>query len=320
MGWPAIAEEHCREAPQPCRGLVFNIMRFALHDGPGIRTTVFLKGCPLNCWWCHNPEGQWSQPQLIFRANRCKSSKACLEICPQGAIHWDDETVVDWDRCDHCGKCVDVCYAGALEMVGRNVTVAQVMDEVDRDIPFYDQSGGGVTITGGEPLFQAEFLEGILNECKERQINTAVDTSGQTSWENIRRILPFVDLFLYDVKLMDETRHIRYTSVSNKKILNNLLNLSNTGAHIIVRIPLVPGINDDTENLEMCASMLAELPYLEGVEIMPYHEIGVAKYQALGMKYKLNNISTPSDEKVSKVEELFTTYKLPVIKKPSRAI
>jgi len=199
-------------------------------------------------------------------------------------------------------------------MIGRDMNINQLMAEIDRDILFYDQSGGGVTFTGGEPMQQRKFLEEALLACKERHIHTTVDTCGYSSWENFSSILPLVDLFLYDVKLMNADKHIKYTAVSNQRILDNLYKLSSARAHIIVRIPLIPGINDDDENIEMCGSFLAEIPYLDGVELMPYHEIGHAKYQALGMNYRLENTISPIDEQIGKVEDLLSGYHLPVIK------
>jgi pyruvate formate lyase activating enzyme len=198
-------------------------------------------------------------------------------------------------------------------MIGSRVTAAQVMAEIERDVLFYDQSGGGVTFTGGEPMLQIEFLKETLLQCKQQHIHTTVDTSGYCSWEKFRSILPLVDLFLYDVKLMDESRHKKYTAVSNKLILNNLQRLSEKGARIIVRIPLIPGINDDDENIELCASTLANLPTLEGIEVMPYHDIGTAKYKALGMEYRLENLNRPTDELISRVEEILSSHGLAVI-------
>jgi pyruvate formate lyase activating enzyme len=298
-------------------GMIFDIKRYAINDGPGIRTAVFMKGCPLECWWCHNPEGQNAKPQLIFRVNRCKAAKACLEACPQGAISWNDTSVTNWETCDQCGKCAEACMPGAREMIGRMISVEQLLMEIERDVPFYDQSGGGVTFTGGEPLQQMEFLRQVLQACKNLHLHTTVDTSGYTSAENLLSILPLVDLFLYDVKLMDAEKHARYTSVSNPKILSNLQKISRQGASIIVRIPLIPGINDDDNNLNQIGAFLASLPQLVGVELMPYHEIGVAKYQGLGMTYKLGSIVPPTTEQISKIEALFANYNLRVIRHPS---
>ncbi len=295
-------------------GTIFDIKRYAINDGPGIRTAVFFKGCPLKCWWCHNPEGQINQPQLMIRENRCKLSRACVDACPRGAISWNNGPSMDWEKCDQCGNCAEVCYTGGLELVGRNVSAAEVMAEIERDVPFYDQSGGGVTFTGGEPLAQSEFLQDLLQACREQHIHTAVDTSGYTSWEKFYAIVPLVDLFLFDVKLMDETRHIKYTSVSNTLILANLRKLADAGAHIIVRIPLIPGVNDDDENIDLCGSALAKLPKFEGAEVMPYHDIGTAKYKALGMKYKLENIKPPTGEQVERVEAMLSYHGVAVIK------
>ena len=306
--------------PTMATGMIFDIKRYAINDGPGIRTAVFFKGCPLECWWCHNPESQSEQPQMMFRSNRCKSSRACVQVCPRNAIICNNGSVTNWEICDDCGKCVEVCYAGARELVGRKVTVDQLLEEIKRDIPFYDQSGGGVTFTGGEPIYQKEFLWEALSACKQQQIHTVVDTSGHCSWENFKVFLPLVDLFLYDVKLMDKNKHIKYTSTSNRLILSNLLKLSEKGAHIIVRIPLIPGINDDNENLDKCASFLTMLPSLDGVALMPYHDIGIAKYKALGREYRLENINTPTNTQIAEAEKLLFRYRLPVIKHSGRAV
>jgi pyruvate formate lyase activating enzyme len=301
-------------------GIIFDIKRYAINDGPGIRTAVFFKGCPLECWWCHNPEGQASQPQLMFRQNRCKLSAACVDACPQGAIHWMNGPVTDWEKCDNCGECAEVCYAGAREIIGREMSASQLMLEIERDIPFYDQSGGGVTFTGGEPMAQFEFLEEVLRLCKAKQIHTALDTSGYTSWEKLESILPKVDLFLYDIKIMDNSQHLQYTSVSNKLILNNLTRLSEAGAHILIRLPIIPAINDDPGNLEAAASFLQKLPCLDGVELMPYHNIGMAKFQALGMVYKLDQAQSPTSEQIRIIENKFRSYQLPVISHQGRAV
>jgi pyruvate formate lyase activating enzyme len=294
--------------------MIFDIKRYAINDGPGIRTAVFLKGCPLECWWCHNPEGQSSQPQLMFRSNRCKASKACIAVCPQKAISWVDGSITNWKACDDCGKCAEVCFAGAREMVGRVISVDQLMVEILRDLPFYDQSRGGVTFTGGEPIFQREFLYGSLLACKNQEIHTTVDTSGHASWEGFEAINPLVDLYLYDLKLMDDARHRQFTSVTNQMILENLQRLSRLKAHICVRIPLIPGINDDRANIEESAAFLASLPSLDAVELMPYHDIGVAKFEALGMEYRLKEIHLASKDHIEEIESILIDRKLPVIK------
>ncbi len=205
-------------------------------------------------------------------------------------------------------------------MVGRETSVEALMAEIERDIPFYDQSGGGVTFTGGEPLMQVEFLEDVLRMCKNKHIHTAVDTSGQAAWSNIQKIQPYTDLFLYDLKLIDPLLHRKYTSLPNTLILGNLQKLAGAGAHIIVRMPLIPGINDDPGNLEQSATFLTSLRLIDGVEIMPYHDIGVAKFHALGMSYKLTGIKSPSKDNVEAVENLFASHHLPVIRHTGRII
>jgi pyruvate formate lyase activating enzyme len=250
----------------------------------------------------------------MFRSNRCKASKACITECPQKAISWVDGSVTNWETCDDCGKCADVCFAGAREMVGHIISVDQLMVEIMRDLPFYDQSQGGVTFTGGEPMFQREFLYEALCACKNQEIHTSVDTSGHTPWEGFETINPLVDLYLYDLKLMDDARHRQYTSVSNQLILENLQRLSRLKAHICVRIPLIPGINDDRENIEASAAFLANLPSLDAVELMPYHDIGLAKFEALGMRYKLKSTYPASKDHIEEVENILISHKLPVIK------
>ncbi len=294
-------------------GTIFDIKRYAINDGPGIRTAIFFKGCPLNCWWCHNPEGKNSHPQLMYRANRCNASQACLDVCPRQALSWTSGLQINWDACDECGKCAEVCYPGALEMVGRTVSVQELMREIERDIPFYDQSGGGVTFTGGEPMYQRDFLVETLLKCKEMEIHTALDTSGYSSWHGFERLLSLVDLFLYDLKLMDADKHLQYTGVPNRIILNNLQKLSEANAHIIVRIPLLPGINDDKISLDQFGSFLENLPSLDGVELMPYHEIGIAKYESLGIEYMLNSTPTMEKHEIESAELTLARYHLPVI-------
>jgi pyruvate formate lyase activating enzyme len=248
----------------------------------------------------------------MFRSNRCQAAMACIDACPKGAIRWDGGSKTDWRLCDQCGDCAEVCYSGAREMVGRSISVDRLIAEIERDLPFYDQSGGGVTFTGGEPLFQGNFLKEMLLACHTKEIHTIVDTSGHAPWESFELILPWVNLFLYDLKLMDEARHIQYTGVSNRLILENLHRLSVTGATIIVRIPLIPGVNDDAGNIEQSAIFLSGLPHLGGIEIIPYHEIGVAKYHSLGMNYQLEGLRTPAGEQVEGVEKLFIRHGLPV--------
>ncbi len=268
------------------QGTIFNIQRFSIHDGPGIRTTIFLKGCPLGCAWCHNPESQHALPQIMVRAERCQGCGACVSACANGSA-----VITQGKRqpatCRACGNCVDVCAHDALELVGRTMTVTEVMQEIMKDELFYDQSGGGVSFSGGEPLLQAEFLENLLAACRRQGLHTVVDTCGYAPWPVLAKLAPLVDLFLFDVKLMDEARHKQYTGVSNRIILQNLTSLAALQKQIEVRVPIIPGVNDDRKNMEALAEFLRPLPIL-GVKLLPYHAYGVPKYAYLGQAYRLD--------------------------------
>jgi pyruvate formate lyase activating enzyme len=294
-------------------GIIFDIRKYSIHDGPGIRTTVFFKGCPLNCWWCHNPESQASSVEIMYRENRCIRCGACLEICTRGALSWDTDLIIlDKEKCDLCGDCADACYTEARQMVGQEMTISQAMAEIERDIAFYDQSGGGVTLSGGEPLLQQDFLHALLQACKEKEIHTALDTCGFAPWEILDRVRGYVDLFLYDLKLMEDAKHRQFTGVSNKLILKNLQVLSSAGHHIILRLPVIPGINDDDDNVRHIATFAAALPHLDGIDILPYHRIGLDKYSRLNIDYKLPEISSPSGDKIAAIAQTLREFGLPV--------
>jgi pyruvate formate lyase activating enzyme len=294
-------------------GLIFDVKKFSIHDGPGIRTTVFFKGCSLSCWWCHNPESQSLQPEMVFRGSRCIQCGACEAVCAQGAISAADGVpTTDGRKCTLCGGCVEACYAEAREIVGQEMTVAQVMAEVERDIAFYDESGGGVTFSGGEPLLQEDFLLALLRACREKEIHTALDTCGFAPWETLDRVREYVDLFLYDLKLMDDARHREFTGVSNKLILSNLQALSARGEDIILRLPLIPGMNDDKENIRHTGTFAAALPCLNRVDILPYHRGAVDKYDRLNRVYGLAEIRPPSEERMAEVAQILQGFGLPV--------
>jgi pyruvate formate lyase activating enzyme len=294
-------------------GIVYDIIKFSTRDGPGIRTTVFFKGCPLSCWWCHNPESQSIHPQLMFRPNLCAQCLACLSVCQQGAISAADGVVsTDLSKCTLCEACAEACYTGAREIVGRKMTVAQVMAEIERDIAFYDESGGGVTFSGGEPLLQRDFLLALLQACKEKDIHTAVDTSGFAPWQVLESIAPYVDLFLYDLKTIDDARHREFTGVSNVLILQNLQALAERGHTIAVRVPIIPGINDDDETVRQMGMFAAALPHLSSVSLLPYHQAGVEKYRRLHLDYKLPGIRPPSDKRMSEIAHILQGFGLQV--------
>ncbi|MCX7681715.1 MAG: glycyl-radical enzyme activating protein [Anaerolineae bacterium] len=294
-------------------GIVFDIRRFSIHDGPGIRTTEFLKGCPLRCRWCHNPEGLNPGLEMMFWPRRCLGCGACLLACPQGAISQNGSTVsTDRSKCTLCGECVAVCYAEARQIVGRRMSVAQVMAEVARDLPFYDESGGGVTLSGGEPLAQPDFVRALLRACKKKGIHTALDTCGFAAWEVLDSIREYVDLFLYDLKLMDDARHRQCTGVSNALILSNLQALSRCGHAIVIRIPLIPGINDDEDNLRQTGVFAAALPHLLRVDLLPYHSMSSDKYSRLDMTYPLPATRPPSAERVAEIAQMLREFGLEV--------
>lgn len=294
-------------------GIVFDIKKFSIHDGPGIRTTVFFKGCPLSCWWCHNPESQALEPERIYWENRCIRCGACQEVCEQEAISFEgDFPLTDDERCTLCGSCVQACYSQAREIVGREMVAAQVIAEIERDIPFYEESGGGVTFSGGEPLSQVGFLLALLQACQERDIHTAVDTCGFAPWESFDRIRERVGLFLYDLKLMDNLRHRKFTGVSNDLVLKNLQALSQRGHHIALRVPIIPGINDDDENLHQMGAFAAGLPHLDRLDILPYHHAATSKYERLDKSYGLSQARPPSDERMAEIAEALRGFGLPV--------
>ena len=294
-------------------GLVSDIQKFSIHDGPGIRTTVFFKGCPLKCWWCHNPESQALGLEMMFQAKRCIRCGACEAVCTHDAIAWNGDLVhTDEEKCTLCGACVESCYAEARVIVGQEMTVAQVMAEIERDVPFYDESGGGVTFSGGEPLLQGDFLLALLKACKEREIHTALDTCGFAAWETLDRTRDFVDLFLYDLKLMDDAKHREFTGVPNDLILKNLQMLSTRGHSVILRMPIIPGINDDENNIRHTGEFAATWLGLKRMDILPYHHTATEKYNRLKKVYELSEIRPPSDDRMAEIAQTLRGFGLQV--------
>ncbi len=266
-------------------GLVFDVKRFSLQDGPGIRSTVFLKGCPLSCIWCHNPEGIGPQPEILFSRSRCvhAGEGPCRLACPRGALsRGGDGLTIDRSRCDGCGACAAACPAEALQTAGRRVTAEELCAEVSRDRDFYAESGGGVTVSGGEPLLQAEFVASFLAHCRRGGLHTALDTCGFAPWELMEELLPLVDLFLYDVKPLDEAVHRQTTGVSNRLILDNLERLAASGKPVQVRMPMVAGITDTDDNVAAAVARLRPLA-VAGISLLNYHRGGDGKRLRLGL-------------------------------------
>ena len=266
-------------------GLIFDLKRYSINDGPGIRTTVFLKGCPLRCGWCHNPEGQSFSPEIMVRAARClPDCDLCVPACPEKAV---SRTAVGpalhRTRCTACGDCAAVCASQAIEVVGRRLSAARLLQEIEKDRIFLEESGGGVTFSGGEPLAQSDFLNEILEFCRKKEIHTTVDTCGFAPGEVVDRIARQTDLFLFDLKVIDEKKHIAFTGESNRLILENLTRLARSGKRIIVRIPVVPGVNDDGENIARTAELLRSVGTIQEISLLPYHKLGRDKYKGLEM-------------------------------------
>jgi len=271
-------------AESALKGRVFDIQRMSIHDGPGIRTTVFLKGCALRCAWCHNPEGLDPNPQLSFAPALCIGCGDCARVCPNGAhLTVDGVHQLDRSRCKLCFACVEACCSTALEIVGKEMTVDEVLAEVIRDKPFYDESGGGMTVSGGEPLAQFEFTKNLLIAARVRGLHTCLETSGFNSCVDVTALVPLVDLFLFDVKETDPERHRAFTGQSNAAILDNLRRLDAAGAAIVLRCVIIPEVNLRDSHLEAVAELARSLRKGRGVEIMGYHRLGEGKRQRLGI-------------------------------------
>ncbi|MGD8412875.1 MAG: glycyl-radical enzyme activating protein [Candidatus Latescibacterota bacterium] len=295
-------------------GIIFDIKRFAIHDGPGIRTTVFLKGCPLSCWWCHNPESQATRPVIVQRPHICVRCGTCVDACPQSARSLTPDGVHrDAGRCTVCGTCVDACPAGAVERVGRSVGVEEVMDEIKRDTPFFDQSGGGVTFSGGEPLSQPAFLGAVLDRCAELDIHTTVDTCGHAKPDVVMDIAGKADLILFDLKHADTKRHREITGVGNDLILKNLSNLDGMGKQLRIRVPVIPGVNDADENVDGIGRCVSALKTRPEVTLLPNHTTALEKYSRFGVDARLpDGTGAPSRESLGRIAKRLERYGLDV--------
>ncbi|MCL2361050.1 MAG: glycyl-radical enzyme activating protein [Defluviitaleaceae bacterium] len=278
-------------------GTILSIERCSLHDGPGLRTTVFLKGCPLSCLWCHNPESQSFKPELFFLEEKCARCGACGDIC-KNHFFADSHTINRAD-CNACGKCAEVCHKSAIEIKGIKMKAHDVMDVVLKDACYYEHSGGGLTISGGEPLAQLDFTLSLLRMAKESGIHTCLETSGYMDTDKLLSLVPYVDLFLYDFKASNDDAHKRFTSVSQQLIMDNLFAIDKAGAKIILRCPIIPTCNDNAEHFYAIAGTANTLNNILEINIMPYHPMGSSKATRIGQEYLMPDIGFPADEQVN---------------------
>jgi pyruvate formate lyase activating enzyme len=293
-------------------GIVFDIKHFAVHDGPGIRTTVFLKGCPLRCLWCHSPESQSPRPEVAYYPNLCISCGACVEACPNGAQTLGTPKILR-ELCTGVGRCAEECYAGATIIYGREASVGEILEEIDKDRLLYETSGGGVTLSGGEPTMQPGFAATLLDALKEHGYHTALDTSGHAERSIFERVLANADLVLYDLKHMDSFTHEEITGVPNGLILANLERAAASGKTLVVRVPIIPGHNDSPENFKAMAGFLGGLRGVEAVELLPYHNLGAPKYMALGREYSLEGLRSPEPVELSELGRILEAEGLRVV-------
>jgi pyruvate formate lyase activating enzyme len=292
------------------KGIIFDVKRYSIHDGPGLRTTVFFKGCPLRCIWCHNPESQKLEPQIVWYENRCIGCLSCFDACKFNAI--DTKNGININKnCTLCGDCIKVCPTNALEMIGKEYSVDEIVNEILKDELFFED-GGGVTISGGEPFVQYYFLLELLKQLKQYDIHIALDTTGYVETEKLIESASFVNLFLYDLKLMDLQKHKQYTGVSNELILNNLKKLDELGAKIAIRIPIIPTINDDDENIEKTIKFISGLKNVESVDLLPFHSMMADKYRRLKMPFLVGDIKEPSQESMEHLRKRFEVLNIEI--------
>lgn len=286
-------------------GLVSKIQRYSIKDGPGIRTTVFLKGCSMECAWCCNPELINPHPEILKDQKICIHCGECFSNCPEDAIYEEaDEYVINRTLCTICGICVEVCPVGAYQTIGRLMSVHELTEELLKDRVFYEVSGGGVTFSGGEPTLQYRFVKEVAQEMKRNRIHVTLDTCGNVPWRHFQELLEVVDLVLFDIKLIDNDKHTRFTGTSNKVVKQNAEKLSGAGVSLNIRIPLLPGINDTMEEINQMMTFIEGLGSVKQVDILPYHKLGVGKYIMLGKEYLLESIEPPEREHLEKLRGL----------------
>jgi pyruvate formate lyase activating enzyme len=285
-------------------GWVFDVQRFSTHDGPGIRTTVFLKGCGLRCLWCHNPESWLPTPELQVFENLCIACGRCIPVCASKARHLENGALaLDRDLCVVCGACAEACPSEALRISGRRTRTSEIVAEVLRDRPFYETSGGGVTLSGGEPLLQPEFVAAVLAACSREGVHTAIETAGHVQWSAFERVLPFTQLVLFDLKCMDAERHRAATGSDNALVLENARRLGSSSTPMIVRMPIIPGVNDETSEVRAVAHFASRLSAVQAIELLPFHAFGSHKARSLGRRSWVEGKQAPSAETMNELVE-----------------
>jgi len=295
--------------------LIFDIKHFAINDGPGIRTTFFFKGCPLSCVWCHNPESISPKVQKLYTKSKCIGSLKCIEVCPNNALTLTKDGIkTDWNKCKLCGLCAEVCPTKAIEMSGKLILAKEILEIAENERPFYEESGGGVTFSGGEPLMHSKFLLPILKELGKRKIHRVIDTTGFALRNTLEKIAKHTDIFLYDLKLIDSEKHLKFTGQRNEVIISNLKWLATSGAEIIIRIPLIKGVNTSKKCIGKMAKLVSSLSGKpKQVNLLPYHDIAKMKYEKLGGNYQPGDISEPSEDKIETFRNIFKEHGLEVI-------
>lgn len=286
--------------------MIFNIQKYSLHDGPGIRTTVFFKGCPLSCKWCHNPESISREVQIVRNDSTCRMCGSCVIACPTKALKMKSDTI-EFDRfkCITCGSCEEVCYHDAIKIAGKEMTIDEVMQSILKDKVFYEESGGGVTFSGGEPLMQSRFLIELAKRCKFAGIHTTLDTSGFTSWEIFERVIKYMDLILFDLKIVDDEKHIDFIGGSNQIIIENLEKMKDVDVDIFLRLPIIKGINDSPEEAKEIVKLIDGNKNIKQINILEYHRMGMEKYPRLGKKYELSGSEKPDKERIAELTNIY---------------
>ena len=292
--------------------MIFNIQKCSVHDGEGIRTIIFFKGCPLHCKWCSNPESQKYTKQITEFTRKCIGCGMCRSVCDRDAIiEKDGMPVIDRERCNGCMKCAEMCFAEAKTICGKEMSADELFNEIRKDKFFYDHSGGGVTFSGGEALTQPELLTELARKCKKNRISTTIETCGCGDFEKFKEALPYIDYMFFDLKVMDSEKHKEVTGAGNEQILRNLEAIQQFNIPCTIRTPVIPGINDSEDNIRATAEYISSLPSVKEYELLPYHDFGVSKYAALGREYELRDVETPDDEHMRELTKIANDVLMP---------